>query len=186
MRTLDALPVFEGQNKPAFDPTTWRLVVEGAVGRRLTLTQRELLRFPRASLESDFKCHEGWMVANIKWEGVRLAPLLARAQVSPEARFVTVHAGDYTIVLSLAEARHPGVLLATHMNGQPLSAEHGAPLRLVVPADWDCFSSVKWVQRLELTERRARATGPTIALTRIGRRGPAASQAAEARPSESE
>ena len=182
MRMLDALPVFEGQNRPTFDPAAWRLVVDGAVGRRLTLTYRELLRFPRAGLESDFKCHEGWVVPNIKWEGVRIAPLLARAQVSPAARFITVHAGDYTIVLSLAEGRHPGVLLATHMNGRPLPPEHGAPLRLVVPAGWDCFSSVKWVQRLELTERRAGATGPTIALTRIGRRGLATPQAGEGGP----
>jgi DMSO/TMAO reductase YedYZ molybdopterin-dependent catalytic subunit len=182
MRTLDALPVFKGQNQPAFDPATWRLVVDGAVGRRLALTHRDLLRFPRASLESDFRCHEGWVVPNIKWEGVRIAPLLTRAQVLPEARFLTVHAGDYTIVLSLAEARHPGVLLATTMNGQPLPPEHGAPVRLVVPADWDCFSSVKWVQRLELTERRAAATGPTIALTRIGQRGPAAPQPGDGTP----
>ena len=57
------------------------------------------------------------------------------------------------------------------MNGRPPPPEHGAPLRLVVPAAWDCFSSVKWVQRLELTERRAKATGPAIALARIGQRG---------------
>jgi DMSO/TMAO reductase YedYZ molybdopterin-dependent catalytic subunit len=65
------------------------------------------------------------------------------------------------------------VLLATHMNGQPLTAEHGAPLRLVVPPTWDCFASVKWVQRIEFTERRAMATGPAIALARIGQRDPA-------------
>ncbi len=129
--------------------------------------------FPRASVESDFRCHEGWVVPKVRWEGVRLPPLLARARVLAKARFLTVHAGDYTVVLSLAEARHAGVLLATHMNGQPLPPEHGAPLRLVVPADWDCFASVKWVQRIELTERRARATGPTIALARIGNRGSA-------------
>jgi DMSO/TMAO reductase YedYZ molybdopterin-dependent catalytic subunit len=64
------------------------------------------------------------------------------------------------------------VLLATHINGQPLIPEHGAPLRLVVPPEWDCFASVKWLQRIELTERRAKATGPSIALARIGQRGP--------------
>ncbi len=174
MRTLESLPVFQSQNRPAFDPATWRLVVDGAVERRLALALRDLLRFTCADVESDFRCHEGWVVPKVRWEGVRLSPILARARVLPRARFLTVHAGDYTVVLSLAEARNAGVLLATQMNGQPLPPEHGAPLRLVVPADWDCFTSVKWVQRLELTERRAQATGPTIALARIGQRGPAA------------
>lgn len=87
-----------------------------------------------------------------------------------EARFITFHAGEYTFVLSIDEACHLGVLLATHMSGEPLPPEHGAPLRLVVPADWDCFASVKWVQRLELTEHRAEVTGPSIALARIGQR----------------
>ncbi len=173
MKTLESLPVFQSQNKPAFDPAAWRLVVDGVVERRLVLALGDLARFPRASVESDFRCHEGWVVPKIRWEGIRLHPILARARVLPEARFLTVHAGDYTFVLSLAEARHSGVLLATHMNGQPLPPEHGAPLRLVVPADWDCFASVKWVQRIELTERRAKATGPTIALSRIGNRGSA-------------
>ncbi len=173
MRTLESLPVFQSQNRPAFDPATWRLVVDGAVERRLDLALPEVLRFPRGSVEHDFRCHEGWVVPKIRWEGVRLPLMLARARVLPKACFLTVHAGDYTVVLSLAEARHSGVLLATHINGQPLPPEHGAPLRLVVPAAWDCFASVKWVQRIELTERRAKATGPTIALSRIGNRGSA-------------
>jgi DMSO/TMAO reductase YedYZ molybdopterin-dependent catalytic subunit len=171
MKTLESLPVFEGQNKPVFDPAAWRLVVDGLVGRRLALSPRDFMRFPRIGVESDFRCHEGWVVPKVKWEGVRVPPILARAQTAPNARFVTFHAGEYTFVLSIAEARHPGVLLATHMNGQPLAPEHGAPLRLVVPPEWDCFASVKWLQRIELTERRAKATGPSIALARIGQRG---------------
>jgi len=175
MRMLESLPVFqsESQSKPAFDPAAWRLVVDGLVERRLSLALRDLLRFPRLGVEADFRCHEGWVVPKIQWEGVRLPPLLARARVSPEARFLTIHSGEYSFVLSVAEARHSGVLLATHMNDQPLTPEHGAPLRLVVPAAWDCFASVKWVQRVELTARRALATGPAIALARIGQRGPA-------------
>ena len=172
MRTLDSLPIFASQNEPVFDPATWRLVVDGLVGRRLALSARDLLRFPRIGVESDFRCHEGWVVPKVKWDGVRVPPILARAQATPKARFITFHAGDYTFVLSIAEARHPGVLLATDMNGEPLTPEHGGPLRLVVPAAWDCFASVKWLQRIELTERRAKATGPAIALARIGQRGP--------------
>jgi DMSO/TMAO reductase YedYZ molybdopterin-dependent catalytic subunit len=172
MKTLESLPVFESQNKPVFDPATWRLVVDGLVGRRLALSPRDFMRFPRIGVESDFRCHEGWVVPKVKWEGVRVPPILARAQTTPQARFVTFHSGEYTFVLSIAEARHPGVLLATHMNGQSLTPEHGAPLRLVVPPEWDCFASVKWLQRIELTERRAKATGPSIALARIGQRGP--------------
>jgi DMSO/TMAO reductase YedYZ molybdopterin-dependent catalytic subunit len=129
----------------------------------------DLLALPRVTQESDFRCGEGWQVKDLHWAGVRISHLLSAVAPPPPARYLTIHAGPYTAVLSLQEAGLPEVLLVTHLDGAPLSLEHGGPVRLVVPSEWDCFTSVKWVQRLEVTQERAEPTGPAIALARIGR-----------------
>ena len=154
---------------PPFDPTSWRLVVDGLVSRPLALSLSDLLALPRVIQESDFRCREGWQVKDLRWAGVRISHLLSAVAPLPLARYVTIHAGPYTAALSLQEAELPEVLLATDLDGAPLPLEHGGPVRLVVPAEWDCFTSVKWVQRLEVTQERAEPTGPAIALARIGR-----------------
>ena len=76
--------------------------------------------------------------------------ILAEAGVRPEAKFVTVHAApDYTTNLPLAELDRPENLLATHHSGEPLAAEHGGPIRLLVPHLY-FWKSAKWVTGLEL------------------------------------
>ena len=128
------------QNGPAFDPPTWRLVVNGAVSCPLRLSLEEVLSLPRDEVRSALRPYGGSAGPEIRWEGIRVPTLLARAQPLPGAEFLTIHAGGYTIILSLTAARHPALLLATRRNGRPLTAEHGAPLRLAVPPEGYCFS----------------------------------------------
>lgn len=168
-RVLKELPVFSMKGRPPIDPASWRLRVEGLVERPLGLTLEEIHGLPRTVASSEFRCEEGWIVPDNRWEGATIAGVLAVAGLRAEARHVTVHAGEYTAVLSLEDVSRPGVLLAYRRNGAPLPAEHGGPLRLVGPSDWDCFASVKWVERLEVTAEAPEATGPGIALGRIGR-----------------
>jgi DMSO/TMAO reductase YedYZ molybdopterin-dependent catalytic subunit len=165
MKELSELPVFPRKDLADFDPETWHLQVDGLVAHPLTLSYSEVLALPRLEDTSPFECIEGWRVSENNWQGVSVATLLDRIAPLPEARFVTFHAGDFIMSLSLEEARAPGVLLAYGLNGAPLAREHGAPLRLVVPGK-DCFYGVKWVERVELT-REARDTGKDIALGRI-------------------
>lgn len=168
-RVLKELPVFSMKGRPPVDPASWRLRVEGMVERPVALTLEEIHRLLRAAASSDLRCEEGWTVPDNRWEGATIASVLAIAGLRPGARHLTVHAGEYSVVISLEEASRPDVLLAYRHNGAPLPPEHGAPLRLVGPSDWDCFASVKWVERLEVTAEPAEATGPGIALARIGR-----------------
>jgi DMSO/TMAO reductase YedYZ molybdopterin-dependent catalytic subunit len=149
-------------------PDAWRLRVDGLVAQTLDLSVSEIEGLGMQARSADFVCEEGWTVPDQRWEGVALAAILGRAGVQPEARFLKVYAGDYTVLLPLAEALTGGALLACCLNGMPLTPEHGAPLRLVAPGR-ACFYSVKWVDRLEVLAEEAPITGAAIARNRLQR-----------------
>lgn len=160
---LSALPVHPGG--PA-TPENPRLVVDGLVQRRLELTPSDLAAFPPAAVTDDFRCLEGWSVPGLHWRGVALATLLDAAGVDANARCVQASAGEFSVPLSLEQARN--ALLATQLGDQPLPREHGAPVRLVVPGA-DCFTSVKWLDRIEVRTEPGPNTGREIALGRLAR-----------------
>jgi DMSO/TMAO reductase YedYZ molybdopterin-dependent catalytic subunit len=85
------------------------------------------------------------------WEGVATREILRRAEALPEARFVVVHGYDhgFTTNVPLEALASDDVLLADTHDGQPISLEHGGPLRLVVPRLY-AWKSAKWVKRIEL------------------------------------
>lgn len=102
----------------------------------------------------------------LHWGGVALATVLEAAGVAEQARFVQASAGEFSVPLSLDAARR--ALLATRLGDTPLPREHGWPVRLVVPGD-DCFTSVKWLDRIELRAQPGANTGRDIALGRLPR-----------------
>ena len=91
---------------------------------------------------------------DVEWKGVRLADVLDQAGVSPEARAVrfTSFDGAYTESLTLDQARRDDVIVAYEMEGNPLSDEHGGPVRLYVAPMYG-YKSSKWLDGIELTER---------------------------------
>jgi DMSO/TMAO reductase YedYZ molybdopterin-dependent catalytic subunit len=117
---------------------------------------------------ADFHCREGWSRLGIRWRGIRLAALLELAGATSAGRYVTVGSGDYAAVLPRGVAEQPGVLLALGRQGQPSETVAEFP-RLVGPSDWDCFQSVKSVERIEVTREPGRPTAPAIALARLKR-----------------
>jgi len=164
-RTLSELPRFP------LPPTVreWPgLRIDGLVYRGVTLSLEDLHQLPLGSLVEDFRCEEGWVAPGQQWDGVRLDDLLELAGPQPGAKHVAVSAGEFTIVLTLAEARDGGGLLALRLNGQPLAPEHGAPCRLVLPGQ-ACYTSVKWVDRIQVLAERPEETGRAIALERVSR-----------------
>jgi DMSO/TMAO reductase YedYZ molybdopterin-dependent catalytic subunit len=149
-------------------PEDWRLRVDGLVAQPLALSVSEVEALGAQARATDFICEEGWVVPDQQWEGVAVAAILEHAGVRPEAHFVKVYAGEFTVLLPLAEALTSGALLARCLNGTPLTPEHGAPLRLVAPGR-ACFYNVKWVDRLEVLAEEAPTTGETIARNRLPR-----------------
>jgi hypothetical protein len=97
---------------------------------------------------------------------VRLATLLAAAGARCDGRHVTVASGGFSVVLAREQAEDERVLLALERVGD---AEFTAFPRLVGPSDWDCFLSVKRVDRVEVTREPAEATAAAIALARLER-----------------
>ena len=129
------------------DGASWRLAVEGAVGRSLDLRYTDLERMARSSRVAVLDCTGGWF-AHQRWAGVPLAALLDAAGLEEGAHSVSVESvTGYGRRFSLEEARE--LLLATHVAGTPLAHGHGFPARLVVP-DGRGFEWVKWVVRIRV------------------------------------
>jgi DMSO/TMAO reductase YedYZ molybdopterin-dependent catalytic subunit len=144
------------------------LSICGDVERPACFTLAELRELMDAELIADFHCHEGWTRPGEHWRGVRLRTLLALVGAAAAADYVTVASGEYTAVLTRDQAADERVLLALDHEGAESPRPAGFP-RLVGPAEWDCFLSVKSVDRIEVTRRPQRATAATIALARLER-----------------
>jgi DMSO/TMAO reductase YedYZ molybdopterin-dependent catalytic subunit len=160
---------------PAVDPAAFRLEVGGAVERPLSLSLEDLRERERTALPVTFECagngrarlsprpiSQPWLteaVGTAEWAGTPLRALLEEAGVAAgavEALFTGLDRGFeggvaqvYERSLALDEALSAGGLLAYEMNGEPVPAQHGFPLRLVVPG-WYGMTNVKWLTRIEL------------------------------------
>jgi len=135
---------------------SWTLAVDGLVESPLRLERGALACLARTQETRGF--HWSRAGASTSWAGKECASsdLLAQAKPQAGARFVTFSRlrRHYTDSLTLAEATAPRRCLPNALDGAPLPAAHGGPLRLVIPSQLG-YKSVKWVVRLELTATRA-------------------------------
>ncbi len=144
--------VMEFNPIPAPDPATWELEIGGLVERPLKLKVADVRRLPRVKQSSRMKCVQCWS-ARIEWEGFRCGELLHLARPRPEATWIRIDCADmYYDYIKMSELLHPRVLFALGMNGEPLTPEHGAPLRLVMPFKYG-YKSSKLITRLTLTDK---------------------------------
>jgi len=151
---------------PTIDPASWRLRVIGASGEagKRILHLEEIKALPRVEMTTELKCIEGWSVV-VHWAGARLADLASFTGLAKRRR----HRGDagdllsyaalatpdagYYVGLDIASAFHPQTLLCYEMNGEPLTADHGAPLRLVIPVKYG-IKNLKQIGTIEFTDSR--------------------------------
>ncbi len=166
---------------PRLDPESYVLTVDGAVEAPLGLRYDQVLALPSIELAATMECAgnsrafmtppaEGLQfqhgaVGNARWRGVRVSELLSRAAPRDKAVEVLFEGADlgeeeeegesfelgYARSLPMAKALSPDTLLAYEMNGQPLTPQHGFPLRLLVPG-WYGMASVKWLTRVRVLE----------------------------------
>src|SRR6266478_4634642 len=167
---------------PKINERDWRLKVEGKVAQPFEVTMDDLRQMPTQTITVTLECAgnsrvflvpkvkgvqwELGAIGNAEWTGVRLRDLLQRAGMANEAREIILEGADNG---TIAEPPRPAgkinfarslpmekamddVLLAHSMNGQPLSAAHGFPLRAIVPG-WYAMASIKWLQRIIVTDR---------------------------------
>lgn len=130
---------------------TWRLDVGGLVNSPLSLNWEEFQALPRVKVFSDFHCVTTWSRLGNLWEGVSVRELMDRAGIQPEAKFVVAggYDGNWTTNLPLADFLSEDALFADTHDGEPISADHGGPVRLVVPRLY-AWKSAKWLKSIEL------------------------------------
>jgi Sulfite oxidase and related enzymes len=176
---LDQFFVHSHGSVPAIDPTSFRLSVTGDVVRPLRFSLNDLReRFSRITILSTMRCggsecrnladpHSpgsessefGRASGNAIWGGASLQQVLLAAGIENSARYavftgldpieVKTQRTNYSSAISIETALRPEVLLAYEMNGQPLTPEHGAPLRLIVPSE-EGARGVKWLAEIKL------------------------------------
>ncbi|MCJ7438907.1 MAG: sulfite oxidase-like oxidoreductase [Acidimicrobiia bacterium] len=145
----DRFPVLHVGDVPASDLSTWDLRLFGAVAQERRLSWDELRALPETSVECDIHCVTKWTKLDTRWSGVRFRDVMALVDVDPAADTVIAHAeGDYTANVPLAVMLDDDVVLASGYDGAPLAAEHGGPLRLLVPKRY-FWKSAKWLRGLE-------------------------------------
>jgi DMSO/TMAO reductase YedYZ molybdopterin-dependent catalytic subunit len=142
---------------PAVDPSTWSLRIHGLVEREVTITWDELLALPLEESVTTLACVSnevgGGLIGNAVWLGYPIRDLLARAVPTADADMVLSRSVDgftaSTPLPVLEDDRN--AIFAVGMNGAPLPAEHGFPVRMVVPGLYGYVSATKWVADLEVT-----------------------------------
>jgi DMSO/TMAO reductase YedYZ molybdopterin-dependent catalytic subunit len=144
-------PVLHASDVPDVTTDRWALEIRGLVETPLKFDWNQFRALPRVKVFSDFHCVTRWSRLGNLWEGVSVREVLSRAGVQPEARFVVVTGYDWgwTTNLPLDEFLAEDALFADTHDGEPISADHGGPVRLVVPRLY-AWKSAKWVRRVEL------------------------------------
>ena len=144
-------PVLHAGGIPKVDLATWKFSVSGEVENPTSWTWAEFQKLPRAKRVNDVHCVTHWTKLDNEWEGVPVREVLRIARPRPEARYVIEHAfGGWTTNVPLEDFDRDENLLATHHGGVPLTPEHGAPMRIVIPHLY-FWKGAKWAQGIELT-----------------------------------
>ena len=144
-------PVLDAFGPPPIDLANWQLEIRGLVQTPLRFSLAEFRALPRVKVFADFHCVTRWSRLGNVWEGVATRELLHRSGVRPEAKFVVCHGYDneWTTNLPLADFAVEDALLADLHDGQPISLEHGGPVRGMVPRLY-AWKSAKWIRAIEL------------------------------------
>lgn len=149
----DKFPVLSLTDPPEFDPLKWRLKIWGAVENPCEWTWDEFLRLPAIEVAADFHCVTQWSRLDNVWTGVSTAEIRDRAKPRASAACVLQHGLEgYTTNLTPDEFFAEDVLLAYRHDGQWLSPEHGAPLRVITPRLY-AWKGAKFLTGLEFLEQ---------------------------------
>jgi len=159
------------------DPATYKLRITGLVSKPIELSLAQLRQRPRTEVIAGFECsgsspaNFNRLCGNARWAGTSLSPLLREAGLLPHAREVVffgadkgmesvAHGGPAQMVeqhfgrsMTTDDAMKPELLLCWEMNGAPLDATHGAPVRLIVPG-WYGVANVKWLDHIHVQDTR--------------------------------
>jgi DMSO/TMAO reductase YedYZ molybdopterin-dependent catalytic subunit len=164
---------------PEIDEKTWKLNLGGSIAKPVAFTLADLKALPRQEVFSTIECsgNNGFpfldgMIGNAKWAGASLSEILKAAQIKNGAVEVTFYGVDqgqdvahrgmpfelgyvdtFARSMSIEDAMNPANMLCYEMNGAPLPARNGFPVRLIAPG-WYGIANVKWLGRIEVRDTR--------------------------------
>jgi DMSO/TMAO reductase YedYZ molybdopterin-dependent catalytic subunit len=144
-------PVLHAGDVPDVDVATWTLQITGEVEEPVSLTYDELRALPATTVTTDIHCVTRWSRFDAGFTGVHWRELAKLCRPKPSARFAIAHAEQgFTANVPLAALEEEESLVAYDADGEPLTAEHGGPVRLVVPSRY-FWKSAKWLTGIELS-----------------------------------
>jgi DMSO/TMAO reductase YedYZ molybdopterin-dependent catalytic subunit len=133
------------------DLAGWDFTVSGEVDTTVKLTWAQVSELPRVEVTQDIHCVTRWSRFDASFAGIPWSALRELAGPRPSARFAIAHAeAGFTANIPIEFLEREGAMLATHADGEPLSRDHGWPLRLIVPGKY-FWKSAKWLRGIELT-----------------------------------
>ena len=144
-------PVLHYGRVPRIDSAKWTFRIFGLVDQEKVLTLDQFQSLPAVKVLSDIHCVTRWSKLDNTWEGIGATALKGVVHVLAEARFVIVHgAPAFTTNLTIDDFFQTDAIFATSHDGKPINAEHGGPVRLVVPRLY-FWKSAKWVTGIEFS-----------------------------------
>jgi DMSO/TMAO reductase YedYZ molybdopterin-dependent catalytic subunit len=148
----DKWPVLHAGSVPSTDLDTWDFRVFGEVESPLTLSWEELQALPSREIELDIHCVTRWSRFDARFRGVHWSELAQLVRPKPNGRYVVAHAEQgFTANVPLRALEDENALIAYEADGEPLTPDHGWPLRLVIPTKY-FWKSAKWLRGIELTD----------------------------------
>jgi DMSO/TMAO reductase YedYZ molybdopterin-dependent catalytic subunit len=145
-------PVLHYGPVPPFNPKTWDFRVFGNVENEIKLNWEEFQKLDQTSVQADMHCVTTWSRLDQKWEGIPFAKIIEMAKPKSDTKFVIAHSEyGFTANTPLEYCLRDDCLIALRANGEPLTAEHGSPARLVVPRLY-AWKSAKWLRGIEFSD----------------------------------
>lgn len=139
-----------------FEPGSWKLAVTKAGGGILNITLDEIKQLPKTEIVFNFKCIEGWSQVT-HWGGVKFSDFINAFNLHKEAamQYTGMATPDleYYVGIDMPSALHPQTLICYEMNGQPLSPDHGYPLRMIIPVKYG-VKSLKRISTMYFDNKR--------------------------------
>ena len=144
-------PVLHAGEVPDIDVATWTLAVSGEVEQPLMLTFEQLRALPATDVTTDIHCVTRWSRFDARFRGVHWRELARLCRPKPTARFAIAHAEHgFTANVPISALEDDDALVVYEADGEPLTADHGYPVRLVVPTRY-FWKSAKWLRGIELS-----------------------------------
>ena len=146
-------PQLQSDGVPQISLSDWTFTISGEIDKEVILNYTDLTSLMSERVFSDIHCVTGWSLLGNLWEGFGSQTIAGVVNLKPDASFVIINSsGGYTTNLTLSDFLQTDVLFAINRDGVSLSAEHGGPVRLVVPRLY-FWKSAKWVTGIKFTTR---------------------------------